>query len=141
MKCTIHIYLINDLYSQDFADKNYQGNESADNRKYLWEDELSVNEDVIEADELRNSVYSLQGEMGSGNKFKFDIPGMHIVQIKTKSGQDVLIGASESIAECCEIKKSKDITVSLFIKDNEPYANPVPGIYIASKEFPKELIS
>jgi hypothetical protein len=31
--------------------------------------------------------------------------------------------------------------VKLFLKDLEPFANPVPGIYISTKEFPKELSS
>jgi hypothetical protein len=39
----------------------------------------------------------------------------------------------------CTIKKSKDFKIELFLKDDEPYANPIPGIYIASKEFPKAL--
>jgi hypothetical protein len=28
----------------------------------------------------------------------------------------------------------------VYLKDFEPMSNPVPGIYIAAQEFPKELI-
>jgi hypothetical protein len=53
----------------------------------------------------------------------------------------VFVGASESMIDTLSIEKLNDeILVSIYIKDNEPHANPIPGIYIASKEFPKELI-
>ena len=47
MKCTIHVYLLNELYSQEIADNNHDGKESADNKKYIWEDELSINSQVV----------------------------------------------------------------------------------------------
>jgi hypothetical protein len=32
------------------------------------------------------------------------------------------------------------ITIKLYLNDDEPYANPYPGLFVASKEFPKALI-
>jgi hypothetical protein len=53
----------------------------------------------------------------------------------------VFVGASESMIDTLNIEKLNDeILVSFYLKDNEPHANTIPGIYIASKEFPKELI-
>ncbi|MEY3591416.1 MAG: hypothetical protein RLZZ38_372, partial [Bacteroidota bacterium] len=38
MNCKIHIYLLNDLFSQELADAEFGGKESADNLRYEWED-------------------------------------------------------------------------------------------------------
>ena len=52
-----------------------------------------------------------------------------------------VISLTESMVDTLSIEKlSIEILVSIYLKDNEPHANPIPGIYIASKEFPKELI-
>ena len=69
MKCTIHVYLINELYSQEFADEFHNGNPSEDNKEYDWEDELSISSNVVSTEELSNSVYKLEGENGNGDYF------------------------------------------------------------------------
>ena len=52
MNCKIHIYLLNDLFSQELADAEFNGKESADNLRYEWEDELEINTEVKEVKEL-----------------------------------------------------------------------------------------
>ena len=140
MKCSIHIYLLNALYSQTLADEQHEGKESADNRKYQWEDELKITTQVKEISEHRNVSFPLQGETPDGNAFSYDVTKMMLLQIQSEDAPDVFIGASESIIESFKVEKEEDrFVVRLFINDDEPYANPIPGIYIASKEFPKEL--
>ena len=141
MKCTIHVYLINELYSQEFADEFHNGNPSEDNKEYDWEDELSISSDVVSTEELSNSVYKLEGENGNGDYFSVEVPNMRLVIITSNDAPVVFVGASESMVDTLSIEKlSDEILVSIYLKDNEPHANPIPGIYIASKEFPKELI-
>lgn len=141
MKCTIHVYLINELYSQEFADEFHNGNPSEDNKEYDWEDELSISSDVVSTEELNNSIYKLEGENGNGDYFSVEVPNMRLVKITSNDAPVVFVGTSESMVDTLSIEKlSNEILVSVYIKDNEPHANPIPGIYIASKEFPKELI-
>ena len=141
MKCTIHVYLINELYSQEFADEFHRWNPSEDNKELDWEDEFSISSDVSTAEELQYSVYKLEGENGTGDYFAVEVPNMRLVKISSNDAPDVFVGASESMIDTLSIEKLNDeILVSIYIKDNEPHANPIPGIYIASKEFPKELI-
>lgn len=140
MNCSIHIYLINALYSQDLADEKYGGKESADNRKYQWEDELRVTGNVTKIEEHRNVSFPLQGQLEDGSVFSHDVKKMFLIQISTSGSPDVYVGASESIVDSYTIEKGEEPVVKLYLKDDEPYANPIPGIYIASKEFPKELI-
>lgn len=141
MKCSIHVYLINELYSQEFANEFHNGNPSEDNKEFDWEDELSISSDVISTEELSNSVYKLEGENGSGDFFSVEVPNMRLVKIESSDAPVVFVGASESMVDTLSIEKlSDEILISIYLKDNEPHANPIPGIYIASKEFPKELI-
>lgn len=141
MKCTVHVYLINDLYSQAFADEFHNGSPSEDNKEYDWEDELSISSDVVSSEELINSYFNLEGENGNGEHFSIEVPNMRLVKISSNDAPIVFVGASESMIDTLSIEKLNDeILVSIYLKDNEPHANPIPGIYIASKEFPKELI-
>ena len=140
MKCKIHIYLLNNLYSQEVADFKYQGKESADNKKYSWEDELDITTNVLEIVETKNSVYKLKGVL-SDNPFSEEVLGMRILQLIGDDSTQTEIAVSESILERLRVENNFDnTTISIFIKDDEPLANPIPGIYIASKEFPKRLI-
>ena len=141
MKCIVRVYLLNELFSQEFANEYHNGKESADNKKYLWEDELSINSEVTHAEEKNNAVYSIKGTLPNGTSFSEDVESMRIVKILSENAPPCEIGVSESILDSLSIiSKEKEIIIDIFIKDNEPLANPVPGIYIASKEFPKNLI-
>ena len=93
MNCKIHVYLLNEHFSQEHADAHYNGEESENNLKYEWEDEFAITSTV------------------------------------------------ESIVETHElIKDENGFTIKIFLKDFEPMSNPVPGIYVASKEFPQALV-
>ena len=141
MNCKIHIYLLNDLYSQELADDQHEGNQSIDNIKYEWEDELSISSDVISVTELSDVAYPLAGMNEHNEAFQFDIPNMRLFEIQSSDAPKVYIGASESIVSSASFEKTDEsYTIEIFLKDYEPMSNPTPGIFIAAKSFPKELI-
>jgi hypothetical protein len=141
MTCKIHIYLLNDLYSQELADAEHEGNQSIDNIKYEWEDELSISSNVTSVEELADVVYPLAGMNENDEAFQFDIPNMRLFEICSSDAPNVFVGASESIVSSAKFEKTLDnYTIEIFLKDYEPMSNPTPGIYIAAKSFPKELI-
>ena len=141
MKCTIHTYLLNDLYSQELADSQNNGEQTPDNKKYDWEDEMNVSSTVNDVEELKDSSYFLAGSLGDGSNFSIEVPKMRLLKITSSDVQDLYVGASESIiSEVRIIRNENHLKIEIFIKDLEPMANPIPGIYIASKEFPKELV-
>jgi len=141
MKCTIHVYLINELYSQEYADQHHDGNPSEDNKEFDWEDELSISSNVITVEELKDEVFKLQGINQNNDNFSVDVFNMRLAKITSDDAPEVFVGASESILDTMSIEKIEgEFLISIYLKDNEPHANPIPGIYIASKEFPKELI-
>ena len=141
MKCTIHTYLLNDLYSQELADSQNNGEQTPDNKKYDWEDEMSISSRVKEVEELIDSSYFLAGSLGDGSNFSIEVPKMRLLKITSSDAPDLYVGASESIISEVRINRNENhLKMEIFIKDLEPMANPIPGIYIASKEFPKELV-
>ena len=141
MICTIHTYLLNDLYSQELADSQNNGEQTPDNKKYDWEDEMNVSSRVNDVEELKDSSYFLAGSLGDGSNFSIEVPNMRLIKIISTDAPDLYVGASESILSEARVDKNKNqLTIEIYIKDFEPMANPIPGIYIASKEFPKELL-
>lgn len=141
MKCTIHTYLLNDLYSQELADSQNNGEQTPDNKKYDWEDEMNVSSRVNDVEELKDSSYFLAGSLGDGSNFSIEVPNMRLIKIISSDAPDLYVGASESILYEARVDKNENQwNIEIYIKDFEPMANPIPGIYIASKEFPKELL-
>jgi len=141
MKCKIHTYLINDSFSQEYADKNHKGNSSDDNQKYEWEDELDVSSIVSKITELKDQVYPLQGTMPDGSEFSYPVSNMRLVKIESEDAPSFFVGCSESILHELHIQNNEqEAIIEIYLKDYEPLSNPIPGIYIGSKSFPKELI-
>jgi hypothetical protein len=134
------VYLLNAHFSQEYADLHYGGKESEMNLRYEWEDELEITSAVEDVREHSHAVFPLQGTMGDGKAFSYDVAGMHLFEVIGAEGNTVL-GCSESILERAEIEKTATHwTIQIYLKDYEPMSNPIPGIYIAAQEFPKELI-
>ena len=141
MKCTAHFYLLNEHFSIEHAESNHNGEESESNLKHEWEDELEITSTISEIIELQKSSYFLQGSLPNGESFNEEVKGMRIFELKTEDGESTLLGCSESILDSFNLDEiDNKYELNVFIKDNEPMSNPVPGIYIASNEFPKALI-
>tara|TARA_B110000285_G_scaffold136114_1_gene152489 strand:- start:1128 stop:1550 length:423 start_codon:yes stop_codon:yes gene_type:complete len=139
MNCRIHLYLLNEHFSVEHADANHDGEESDMNRKFEWEDELNV-KNVQGVQEVENGIYVLQGSVTEGESFAYDVPKMRIFEIETAEGK-LQVGCSESILDSCELEKNDtEFSIKILIKDYEPMSNPVPGVFIAAQEFPKELV-
>ena len=135
MKLNAHFYLLNDDFSPEYAEANFNGKESENNPRYEWEDELDVNE-VKNVEIIRKGEYPLRGEIESG-PFEYILPNMFLVALEMENGQQGAFAVSESILDSYTFQGDK---LEVFLKDYEPMSNPIPGVYIASKEFPKELI-
>ena len=139
MNCRIHLYLLNEHFSVEHADANHDGEESDMNRKFEWEDELNVN-NVQGVEEIENGIYVLKGNLSEEEPFAYDVPKMRLFEIDSREGK-LQVGCSESILDSCMVEKNDvGFSIKILIKDYEPMSNPVPGIFIAAQEFPKELV-
>ena len=140
MKCTVHFYLLNDHFSKEHADANYNGEESELNRMHEWEDELNITTDVDEVEFHEKAGYPLSGETSEG-AFTHDVAGMNLFELKSEKNGSTYVGCSASVMESYELNEDDGLVLKVYLKDFEPMSNPVPGIYIAAQEFPKELVA
>lgn len=139
MKCNLHFFLLNEHFSQEHADLHNKGEESEMNRKFLWEDEFELR-DVQDITVHDNSSYQLQGSTSEGGAFNYGVPKMKMFELLLQNRPSTFVGCSESIIASFTIQKANEsLVLSIYLKDGEPFANPVTGIYIAAQEFPKEL--
>ena len=140
-ECIVNVYLLNEHFSPEYAEAQHNGKESENNLRYEWEDEFAITSDVLSVTAIENASFPLQGEMPDGQIFSHEVTRMLLFEIASSDAPTTFVGASASIVDSYEIDQSGvDIRLKIFLKDYEPMSNPIPGIYIASKEFPKELI-
>jgi hypothetical protein len=140
MECIINVYLLNDHFSIEHANAHHDGKPSENNPLYEWEDEFKITTEVKEVLVKEKDTYVLQGELNN-QAFSYEIPNMRLFYIHSDNAPVTVIGCSESILDKAElIEKDKQFNIVLTLKDFEPMANPIPGLYIAAQEFPKELI-
>ena len=141
MKLTAHFYLLNDHFSPEYAAANHGGEESENNPLYEWEDELEVSKGLTSIEVVRNGNFRLQGEMPDGKPFDSLVEKMFLLVLTMENGQQGYFGVSESILDSYTLEGDEHHSIlKVYIKDYEPLANPMPGVFVASKEFPKELI-
>lgn len=140
MQAEVHFYLLNYDFSQEYADANHDGLESANNRKIDWEDELAISELKSDYVVKENGSYFLQGEKNN-KPFSEEIENMFLISFNTEDNGQLEIGCSNEILESHNIEKTEDgLLVKVYLKSDEPLSNPIPGIYIAAKRFPESLI-
>jgi hypothetical protein len=140
-ECIVNVYLLNEHFSPEYAEAQHNGKESENNLRYEWEDEFAITSDVLSVTAIENASLPLQGEMPDGQIFSHEVSKMLLFEIASSDAPTTFVGASASIIDSYTIDQSgEDIRLKIFLKDYEPMSNPIPGIYIASKEFPKELI-
>lgn len=137
--CQLFCYHVNDLYSQEVADLKHGGEESVDNKRHHWTDELQVR-NVKDFSIQENGVYVLKGEQSVSGPFEFPINEMRTVQFDLVDGSKVEFAFSESILENFDIQEEGDkILLKVSFKDNEAFGNPISGIYISNHAFPESL--
>ncbi|MFM7596518.1 MAG: hypothetical protein ACKO4Y_10090 [Flavobacteriales bacterium] len=131
---------LNELFSSELANEKHQGEETPDNHKYHWEDELEVR-DIASHELNEDGVYVLKGEHPTLGNFAYDVPGVFLLTIGRTDGSQVQFAVSKQlIQEVIRKEFTWGVHVLIELKDNEPFANPITGIYIANHDFPNQLI-
>lgn len=138
MAYRIHVYMLNPHFSQEHADAQHEGQETENNKILDWEDEFVINEVELPPEETVNGTYHLRGMKGESEAFDIEIQKMRLFDFKNEAGQLVQIVCSEELYNQHEIDATNQ-TMRLTL-NGEPYANPIVGVYIASLDFPAELI-
>jgi hypothetical protein len=133
--------MLNEHFSQEHADAQHNGEESENNLRIEWEDELALNTPLKEVLVHRKATYTIQGQDANGVTFSYDIPETVVFDIVDIGGTITQMACSESVMDHFEIiEEEGGKCLNVFMQESEPHTNPIPGIYIALQEFPKELI-
>ena len=74
MNCRINVFLLNEHFSIEHAEAHHGGEESENNQKYEWEDEMEIAKGVVGVNMLGNGVYPLQGSYDNGEAFSIEVP-------------------------------------------------------------------
>lgn len=142
MDLYLHFILVNSEFSQGLADDLYDGQESEDNIKYLWEDEFKVSEPVEEFKIKNNSVYMLEGYYPDGKQFGFEIPEVTVVDCITTKAERMKFAVSKKLLKKTEKRideERKETHLYFYLRDTHRMENPMNGVYIISTDFPKAL--
>jgi hypothetical protein len=83
MDLHLHFILVNSEFNQGLAEDLYEGQESEDNIKHLWEDELKVSEPIQDFKIKNNSTYTLAGYYPNDEAFSFEIADVTLVNCTT----------------------------------------------------------
>lgn len=142
MNLHLHFIKVNSEFNQGLADDLYEGQESEDNIKYLWEDEFKVSEPVKEFKIKNNSTYTLAGYFPDNKPFNFEIGDMTVVDCKTESGTSMQFAVSKKLLKKTEKvmdEKTDETHLYFYLRDTVPMENPMNGVYVTKAGFPKEL--
>ena len=132
---------VNDLFSEELADSQYQGEESEDNLRYHWVDELEVKH-VKSIDVVDDGVYLIQGTQELTGDFSYPVSSMRIINVTLVQGGQAQFAISNQLIQSFEIQATREeMEASVELKDQEPFLNPITGVYIANHDFPKELLN
>lgn len=142
MDLHLHFILVNSEFNVGLADDLYEGQESEDNIKHLWEDELKVAEPVTDFKIKNNTTYTLAGYFPDEKPFSFEINDMTVVNCTTQSGSTMQFAISKKLLKKTEKtvdEKQNETHLYFYLRDTSPLENPMNGVYILKSDFPKEL--
>ncbi len=142
MNLHLHFILINSEFNQGIADDLNEGEESEDNIKHLWEDELKVSEPIAEFKIRNNAMYTLAGFFADEKPFSFEIEDMTIVDCTTEKGTIIQFAVSKKLLKKTDKivdDKNDETHLYFYLRDGVPMENPINGVYIDKQNFPKEL--
>ena len=137
MSYTVQVFLKSADFSQEYADLNHNGADSPENIRFEWEDEFRINGDDLIVDVVRDSSYTLAGELNDNSAFNYVIEPVIIFEFASREGITPIVFSEQILDEYVIDETNKTLTV--YLNDDEVVENPVPGVYLGLSHFPKEL--
>jgi hypothetical protein len=98
-------------------------------------------QDVASLEVNEQDVYVLKGSHPTQGDFAYEVPRVYLVSLNRTDGSQVQFAISNQLIQAVnrqEFPWGEHLLIEL--KDNEPFANPITGIYIANHDFPKQLM-
>lgn len=137
MAYTVKVFLKSGDFSQEFADQHHNGEETAENVRFEWEDEFRINGTIAKVEVLRDQVFPLAGEQGDGTAFSYDIPAVTVFEFHSEQGITPVVVSEKALDEYT-LDNAKRV-LEVYLNDEEVVENPVAGSYIVLSDFPSGL--
>lgn len=135
-----NFYLVNEDFSIEHAKEHHGGEASENNIQFHWEDQLEIKNEISTIKPNKNATYHLKGYLEKNEPFDFEIKNMLRIDLIGNDNSITHLAFSESIFHSFDIEEIGDTTsINVYLKDYEVFANPIPGVYIDVKDFPKAL--
>jgi hypothetical protein len=136
---TIHFFLLNDDFSPEYADANHNGKETENNLKYEWEDEIVLKNEILGVNVLEEP-YLISGYLPDDTTFSYSIPNTTLFRAVGIDQNVTDFAVSSNLLDHHSQEESEDaVRINVYLRDYEPFTNPIPGVFIISNDFPKEL--
>ncbi len=142
MNLHLHFIQLNSEFSQGFADDLHEGQESEDNIKHLWEDELKVSEPITEFKIKNNTSYTLAGYFPDNTEFNFEINDVTVIDCETEKGTTMQFAVSKKLLKKTDKvvdDKKNETHLYFYLRDTHEIETPMNGVYIIKTDFPKAL--
>ncbi len=137
MEYAIHFIYRNPEFDQSHADEYHDGQESEDNIRDLWEDELEVQGEVIDFKIKHKQPFILQAQQ---DEEIVDIPieNMTLFEFSLESGETTTLASSNKLVKDIDIKdlRTDAKVVYVILKGKEEPISPFPGLYVKPSDWP-----
>ena len=137
MQYAIHFIYRNPEFDQTHADEHHDGQESEDNIRDIWEDELEVQGEVTDFKIKHKQPFTLQAQQ---DEEVIDIPleNMTLFEFTLADGQSTTLAASNKLVKDIDIKdlRTDAKVIYVYLKGNEEPISPYPGLYIKPSDWP-----
>ncbi|HTF05604.1 MAG TPA: hypothetical protein VK826_16370 [Bacteroidia bacterium] len=140
MKVTVTVKEVNPEFDHELAERHNDGKESESNILYNWEDEFEISGDVKDFKIRNNAAYDLTVQLGDDVQ-THPVPGMMIVDCVLDDDAVTSCAFSRNLVKDTKkvLNKNGDVHFFVFLKGGKKIVVPMTGVYIAEKDFPKEL--
>ena len=137
MNYSIHFIYQNPEFNQDHADEFHDGQESEDNIRDIWEDEIEVQGEVVEFKILHKQTFQLQG-VQNDEEFSVPLDNMTLFKFTLADESHTVLAASNKLIKNIDIKDLTDFSkvVYVYLKGKEEPVSPFAGLYIRKADFP-----
>ena len=137
MKYKYSFYQLSSDFSQEHADAHHEGQESENNVKIRWEDEILISQGAV-FKEASEGEFTLQGETDKGS-FTYVIPNMMLETFTAENGETIIAVSKSLILDSSEESSDELVHKKIYMTDEDVIVNPFPGLYVSVADFPEEL--
>jgi hypothetical protein len=138
MQYSIHFIYQNPEFDKAHAEEYHEGQESENNIRDIWEDEIDVQGEVTDFKIKHKEEFILQAQQDD-EVLEFPIPNMTRFEFTLEDGKQTVLAASNKIIKKTEVRDLREDAkvIYVYLKGKDEPISPFPGLYVKPEDFPK----